>query len=347
MTRSNRRRSGTANKEHIAADPRRRALKTIGGIALAPLLQLAVREAGAQAPIQAIRFGLQNTFTGAAAVVWARQRVFERRGLKVQAFKFADGRGVRDAMLAGKVDFGTMNLTPFFVGSSAGNFTLIAFVLLGGDTVGVAARKGIERIADLKGKNVSITVGSTTGPVFVHQVGPRLGLKEGEYKIVNLQPADQPAALAAGSIDAYAGPEPYLTITENSGIGRVLTRFGAYDANPTCLVVNTAFLNKYPETVLAFLRSWLDGVEYWHKNREGVVEALLAMYREGGHVNLQPEMVARMASLPKVVPDITPELVEYMKGQAAILHKAGQLKNLPEWDKVIRADLLARARSMA
>lgn len=343
--------SSRKNRKYSSSrNSRRRALRGLAGLALAPIagpmLGFTAHEARAQAQIQPIRFGLQNTFTGAAAVVWARRKIYERRGLKVEAFKFADGRGVRDAMLAGKVDFGTMNLTPFFVGSSAGNFTLIAFVLLGGDTVGVAARKGIEKISDLKGKNVSITVGSTTGPVFVHQVGPRLGLKEGEYRIVNLQPADQPAALAAGSVDAYAGPEPYLSITERSGIGKVLIRFGPYDANPTCLVVNTSFLNKHPETVLAFLRSWLDGVEYWHKDPKGVVDALLGMYREGGH-NLEPELVAQMASLPKVVPDITPELVEYMKGQAGILHKAGQLKNLPEWDKVIRPDLLEKARAMA
>jgi NitT/TauT family transport system substrate-binding protein len=180
---------------------RRIALKALGGLALAPL---AASVAAQQ--VQPIRFGLQNTFTGAAAVVWARQKIYERRGLKVEAFNFADGRGVRDAMLAGKVDIGTMNLTPFFAGAATGAFVLIGIVLLGGDTVGVIARPGIGSIAELKGKNVSITVGSTTGPVFVHQVGPKLGLNEGDYRVVNLQPANQVPALAAGSIDAFAGP---------------------------------------------------------------------------------------------------------------------------------------------
>ncbi len=114
---------------------RRTALKTLGGLALAPFALSAAAQ-----QIQPIRFGLQNTFTGAAAVVWARKKIYEKRGLKVEAFNFADGRGVRDAMLAGKIDFGTMNLTPFFVGAATGNFTLIAFVLLGGDTVGVDPR---------------------------------------------------------------------------------------------------------------------------------------------------------------------------------------------------------------
>jgi NitT/TauT family transport system substrate-binding protein len=318
---------------------RRIALKTLGGLALAPFAQSAAAQ-----QIQPIRFGLQNTFTGASAVVWARQKIYEKRGLKVEAFNFADGRGVRDAMLAGKVDIGTMNLTPFFVGAATGAFTLIGFVLLGGDTVGVMARPGINTIADLKGKNVSITVGSTTGPVFVHQVGPKLGLKEGDYRIVNLQPANQVPALAAGSIDAFAGPEPYLTVGEEEKIGKVLVRFGQYDSIPTCLVVSTAFLEKNPDTVIVFLKSWLDAVEYWQRNPVGVVEALHSMYRESGYTALTPAMVGKMAKLPKVVPDITPELVADMKAQAEILYKAGSLKRLPEWDKVIRSDLLAKAR---
>jgi len=318
---------------------RRTTLKTLSALMLAPFAPSVMAQ-----QIQPIRFGLQNTFTGASAVVWARQKIYEKRGLKVEAFNFADGRGVRDAMLAGKVDFGTMNLTPFFVGAATGNFSLIAFALLGGDTVGVMARPGINKIPDLKGKNVSITIGSTTGPVFVHQVGPKLGLKEGEYRIINLPPENQVPALAAGSVDAFAGPEPYLTIGEEEKIGKVLVRFGQYDAIPTCLVVSTAFLEKYPDTVIAFLRSWLDGVEYWDHNPDGVVEALLSMYRESGYTALSPTMISKMAKLPKVVPEITPELIAYMKEQADILYKAGSLKRLPDWDKVIRPDLLAKAR---
>lgn len=333
-------------KGHLAS--RRETLKTLGKAALASVVApsglLAAGTAHAE-PVVPIRFGLQNTFTGAAAVVWSRRKIFEKRHLKVEAYKFADGRSVRDAILAGKVDFGTMNLTPYFVGAAAGNFTLIAFVLLGGDTVGVFARPGIDKMSDLKGKNVSITVGSTTGPVFVHQVGPKLGLPENSYRIVNLSPENQLPALVAGSCDAFAGPEPFLTLGEQQKAGKVLTRFGPFDANPTALVVSTAFLKEHPATVHAFLLSWLDGVQYWNTNLDGAAGALLDMYHESGIKTLTPDIVRKLVTYPKVVPDITPELVTYMKGQAEILHKAGQLKKLPDWDKVIRPDLVQKARA--
>lgn len=329
---------------------RRKVIKSLGTAAVAGLASTAafpfIRSANA-AKIVPIRFGLQNTFTGAAAVVWSRRKIYEKRGLQVESYKFADGRGVRDAMLAGKVDFGTMNLTPFFVGAGAGNFTLIAFVLLGGDTVGCMARPGINKLSDLKGKNVSITVGSTTGPVFVHQVAPKLGLPENSYRIVNLTPENQLPALVAGSIDAFAGPEPFLTLGEEQKAGKVLVRFGKYDANPTALVVNTSFLKEHPETVNAFLVSWLDGVKYWNTNLKGAAETLLDMYREGGYNSLTLPLVEKLVHYPKVVPDITPKLITYMKGQAEILYKAGSLKKLPDWSKVIRPDLVQKARASA
>jgi len=68
------------------------------------------------------------------------------------------------------------------------------------------------------------------------------------------------------------------------------------------------------------------------------------MYTEGGYSSLSPATIGKMARLPKVVPDITPELVADIKRQAEILHKAGSLKTLPDWNKVIRTDLLAKAR---
>jgi ABC-type nitrate/sulfonate/bicarbonate transport system substrate-binding protein len=125
----------------------------------------------------------------------------------------------------------------------------------------------------------------------------------------------------------------------------VLVRFGEYDSIPTCLVVSAPFLEKHPDTVITFLRSWLDGVEFWQRNPGAVVESLHGMYRESGYTTLTPAIVGKMTRLPKVVPDITPELVASMKVQAEILQKAGSLKTLPDWDKVIRTDLLARARA--
>ena len=127
---------------------------------------------------QPIRMGIQ-IFTGAVATVWVERKIYDkRRYFTVDARQMADGRSVRDAMVAGQLDAGTMNITPFIVGADASGLTMVGVVSLGGDTVGVVARKGagIGGIADLKGRRIGISVGSTTGNIFVRTVAPQAGL---------------------------------------------------------------------------------------------------------------------------------------------------------------------------
>lgn len=338
-------------QDHALKASRRPALRRISGLLLAPFASGALTfgswRARAEEVLRPIRFGLQTTVAGAPGVVWARQRVYERRNLKVESFRFPDGRAVRDALLAGKIDMGTMNITPFLAGAATGSLSLIAIALLGGNTTGLMVAKdaGITKVNELKGKNVSITVGSALGNIFVQKVGPSFGLYPGGYKLINLRPADQVAALSAGSIIAFVGPEPYLIIGEAENVGRVLLRFAKFDLNPTLLVASVSFIERYPNTVITLLKSWLDGMEFWKRSRAAVAETLLDLHKEGGYLTLTRAMMEKMVDLIEAQPDITPEIVKYVKEQADIAVAAGQLKVLPNWEKALRPDLLAKARA--
>src|SRR5215471_8485641 len=134
---------------------RRFVLQTLLGTTLAPWPLAAARAQAARRPI---RMGIQ-IFTGAVATVWFEKKIFEKRGFAVDARQMADGRSVRDAMVAGQLDAGTMNITPFIVAAAASGLVMAGVVSLGGDTVGVVVRKGagIGSIGDLKGRRVGIS----------------------------------------------------------------------------------------------------------------------------------------------------------------------------------------------
>ena len=91
---------------------RRAVLKALFGVPLSSLpATTSMRSADAQAALQPIRMGIQ-IFTGAVATVWFEKKIYEKRGLLVEARQFADGRSVRDAMVADQLNAGTMNITP-------------------------------------------------------------------------------------------------------------------------------------------------------------------------------------------------------------------------------------------
>ena len=268
------------------------------------------------------------------------------RVFTVDAKQMADGRSVRDAMVAGQLDAGTMNITPFIVGAVASGLTMVGVVSLGGDTVGVVARKGagIGGIADLKGRRVGISVGSTTGNIFVRTVAPQAGLKPGDYQVVNMRPADQVAALAAGSVDAITSFEPYMTVAETEGIGVTLMRFGAIDPNPTCLVLTPGLIEE-PAIAIRFLKSWLDGVDYWRSHTDEVADVLVQLASSAGYANVTRAVAEALVKQIKVEPDITPALADHIRREAEQMKAANLIRALPDWDKVLRPDLLAVARA--
>jgi ABC-type nitrate/sulfonate/bicarbonate transport system substrate-binding protein len=331
---------------------RRSALRGLLGVSLGPgAIGWALRNAGAQISSgnrrqQPIRMGIQ-IFTGAVATVWVEKKIYDqRRFFTVEARQMADGRSVRDAMVAGQLDAGTMNITPFIVGAAASGLTMVGVVSLGGDTVGVVARKGagIGGIADLKGRRVGISVGSTTGNIFVRTVAPQAGLNPGDYQVVNMRPADQVAALAAGSVDAITSFEPYMTVAETEGIGVTLMRFGAIDPNPTCLVMTPGLVEE-PATPVRFLKSWLDGVDYWRSHTDEVADVLVRLATSAGYGNVTKAVAGALVKQIKVEPDITPALAEHIKREAEQMKAANLIRALPDWDKVLRPDFLAAART--
>jgi NitT/TauT family transport system substrate-binding protein len=219
-------------------------------------------------------------------------------------------------------------------------------VSLGGDTVGLMARKGagIAGIADLRGRRIGISVGSTTGNIFVQTVAPQAGLKPGDYQVVNMRPPDQVAALAAGSVDAITSFEPYLTIAEQEGIGVTLLRFGGIDPNPTCLVLTPALIERSPDSVNAFLKSWLDGVDYWRSHTAQVVDVLVQLSSSAGYANVTRDVAEAVVRQIKLEPEITPALAAHIKGEAERMKAANLIRALPDWSKVLRPDLLAQAK---
>jgi ABC-type nitrate/sulfonate/bicarbonate transport system substrate-binding protein len=333
------------SREHFN---RRAALKTLLAMSLSPATGMVampgVRAEGALVPI---RVGIQ-IFTGAVATVWFEKKIYEKRGLSVDARQLADGRSVRDAMVAGQLNAGTMNITPFIVGAAVSSLTMVGVVSLGGDTVGVMARRGagVDSVAELKGRRIGISVGSTTGNIFVQTVAPQAGLKQGDYQVINMRPADQVAALAAGSVDAITSFEPYMTIAEKERIAVTLLRFGQIDPNPTCLVLTPTLIERSPETVKAFLKSWLDGVEYWRGHTGEVADVLVQLSNSAGYANVTRDVAEAIVKQIKVEPEITPAIAAHIEGEAERMKAANLVRTLPDWAKVLRPDLLDQSKTL-
>src|SRR5215813_9519982 len=73
-----------------------------------------------------VRLGYQVNIWGSLSVVGLRLGIFERMGVAVEGVQAPVGRQTRDAMVAGRIDFGTFAVQTFLLGADKGELVGVA-----------------------------------------------------------------------------------------------------------------------------------------------------------------------------------------------------------------------------
>ena len=207
----------------------------------------------------------------------------------------------------------------------------------------MAARKdlGITKLEQLKGMKIANQVGSSIAGVFTDTIGPQHGLKKGDYQEVRMDVNNMVAALAAKTIDAMVNVEPYNVIAEADGIGVDLIDFSSVDKMPVFMAATPDFVEKSPDTVVAYLKAWLDVAKDFKQNPKKVADVIYSFYTDKGY-KLSKETFQKAMSRVEVDPGFPSDLKPYMQEQAEILLKEKKIAAIPDWSKALRPDFMER-----
>jgi NitT/TauT family transport system substrate-binding protein len=324
---------------------RRDVLGAIGAGAIGTVLPAS---AFAQGRAATLAFGYQNTSWGVIGMIAEAEDLFKKAGGNVSIFKFSGGKETRDAMVAGRIDIGVLGATPFVVGAAQSPFVGIGMAMYAGKTLSVvaSAKSGINSIADLKGKRVGSQLGSSTDSVFQNKILPASGLTPKDIQVVNIPHQNHIAALVAGSIDACANVEPFPSVAEAEGLGKVLVDYEKFDITPVVLVATKAAVDTKREAVVAFLSGWLAAVAVFKNDRARAAEIVKEHFAKQGF-QLSDKVVTLMLSKLDVTTDFIPDLPDYLTAEAETLVKRGQLSAGPDWSKSLDRSLLQEAMKKA
>ncbi|MGY3496493.1 sulfonate ABC transporter substrate-binding protein [Bradyrhizobium sp. USDA 4502] len=184
------------------------------------------RGAKAQADAKEIRIGYQKN----GVLVITRQREvlenhFKPQGIGVKWVEFSSGPPMMEAMNVGSVDYGAVGDSPPIFAQAAGAAIVYAAAqpIINGSGILVPQNSAIASIADLKGKRVGFTKGSSAHNVVI-QTLEKAGLTYDDITPVYLTPPDAGPAFANGGIDAWAIWDPYFAIAETRQNGRILVK---------------------------------------------------------------------------------------------------------------------------
>ena len=105
----------------------------------------------------------------------------------------------------------------------------------------VPTDSSIQTAADLAGKKVAVTKGSSANALLVRAL-QSAGLKWGDAEAVFLQPADAKAAFEGGSVDAWSIWDPYYALEEHdTGARTLLTEVSIGAANRSFYLASRRF----------------------------------------------------------------------------------------------------------
>jgi aliphatic sulfonates family ABC transporter substrate-binding protein len=322
--------------------PRRDFLAITGGAFASAATGLRARAA------EPLNFGYQNTSWGTIGMIAQSEDLFRKAGGNVVVHTFDSGKTTRDAMISGRIDIGVIGSTPFVIGAAKGELEAIGLALYGAKTLAVVAgtKSGINSIKDLKGKKVGSQLGSATDAVFQNKILPKAGLKKDDVQIINVRFQNHVSALASGSIDAFAGVEPFPSVAEVEKLGKVLTDYSDYDLQPIILAANKSAVDKNKDGVVAFMRGWLAAVKIYQDKRDQATAIVLKHFKDQGFA-VTDQVIKLMLSKIDVNPDFGPELKAYLTEESKTLLEQKKITAMPDWNQRLNTTVLAAARAKA
>ncbi len=177
-----------------------------------------------------VEMGYYNCDHMVCAIIGEKAGIYEAMGLKVNVTKSAE---TLKALTSGAMDVGYTGIEGAILAVNKGApFCMAAANHMGGSRYLVVSND-IENPEDLVGKTISMTQTPEIDPEFLTW-SEKLGIPAdaSSYNIVDMGQQDACFALKAGQIDAFTCCDPYASLAEFEGFGKVIgTGWGAADVD--------------------------------------------------------------------------------------------------------------------
>jgi sulfonate transport system substrate-binding protein len=289
---------------------------SFGTVTIAALSQ----RARAQGSLKEIRIGYQKN----GVLVIVRQRAtleehFGAQGVDVKFVEFSSGPPMMEAMNVGSIDYGAVGDSPPVFAQSAGAAIVYAAgePITNGQGILVQGNSPIRAIADLKGKRVGFTKGSSAHNIVV-QTLEKAGLIYADITPVYLTPPDAGPAFANGSIDAWSIWDPYFAIGETKQNGRILVNASDITKTNSFYIANRDFAKAHGQVLQQIIDVTASTAKWAETHRDAVAQALSAVTK----IPLDIQTVAANRSSFAVGP-ITEDIIATQQGVADRFFKLG------------------------
>ena len=302
----------------------------LGIIAILLVGVLAGCEIGAASEDE-VNIGYFPNLSHAGAIVGMSEGIFEEGldGYQLNEMTFPNGSLFMDSLSTGQIDIGFVGPGPVLNRYLQGGDVVILANATKGENV-LVLREGLEYNGpeDLDGLTIATASTGCTHDLLLRKMLAEEGMaveeNGGTVKRLPQRPATNIGMMQQGQIDGALVSEPWASMMEAQGVGRVVVEFDEVpwegEVPATVIAARRDFVEENPEVVEAFLAAHEDSVEFVNNNEE---ESLEILQREIKRITDQElDIETLRSSFERVI--FTPELDQQVVTEfAELLNELG------------------------
>ena len=295
--------------------------------------------AGAQERLK-VRFGILTTASQASFFVGVTKGIFAKYGFDIEPITLATGVQANQALASGQADWAGGGVESTVVAWATGlPFKAYSMYATGGDSYGILVRNEahISSPKDLKGKRVAVPQG--TGPAQgLGQVMQEAGLARDDVLRVNANFGNMGPMLVAGSVDAMAGLEPFITLTQEKMAGKatLLMRLGKYVQGGGLFLISDQWAAAHPDKVADAVAAVWELQQWLRRNTKEAANIEL------GFLKVEPrivELAFKWLSFRPLLDDFTRQSLrktsDYLSSEKLIPAPVNVDEHLVQFEKVV------------
>ena len=202
---------------------------------------------------------------------------FADQGLDIKAIQFDTGIAVSQALQGGSIDVAIMGgVTSNFPAQGQGKIFMINSIENDTAQLWAQPNSGISSVADLKGKSVVTTEG-TTADIYLLRALQKAGLDRKQVKVANAAMPDAVQAFNSGGVDAVALWVPFdLRVKENVKGAKMIDSAKNYKnaAVADGWIANNDWYAKNQGTIKKLIKGWLETNKAFRADPAGSLKAV-------------------------------------------------------------------------
>ncbi len=243
-------------------------------------------------------------------------------GVSVVWTDFESGPPMNESFAAGQQDIGVIGDVPAVSAIVAGQKNVYIAAAEGGPSYGmlVADDSGIDSVADLKGKKIGLTIGSTAQNL-TEKLLSNAGLDyNSDVEIINISTGEAQIVLTNHNVEAVVIWEPNVSRLDAMDGIHLLTDGGDIGfPGMNVVFARKDFVDNNPDIVKAYLEQYWRATKAYAENPDAYAEMLSTYF------NLDPQLIAQAASKYNYVLQFSDEDVAGLQDTVTFLLNIGAI----------------------